>query len=577
VLIASLCLPPTALSSENTADKQTLLYVSPQGSNSNPGTVDAPFQTVHKAIDAATAAMRQWQTEDVTISLRGGIYRLDRPLTFGPASSGANGHKLVLQSYPGEHAVISGGVPITGWRLYDHQKNIYRAYVSPAWSFRQLYVKGRHATRARLVLESDALRRTSRGFVTDTAMPKGWGNITAGEVVILGNWMSIRCRVDSAAGTLVTLSEPCWGNSHWALRWGAKTPRWIENKYRLLQVPGEWYLGRAPASFLYYVAGRHEDMSRAEVTAPLLEELIIGDRAHDITFKDLTFSDSTWVGPDRDDGYVGLQEGYNKVGKTGALVAMHSTTRFSRSRNITFEGNRFERLGSTALSFDQGSQNIAIVGNTFIEIAGGAMSLGDIEDGSDLDPATQSRSYLVARNLIRETGFDYFETAAIAAFHVVDFRAEHNEIGPVPQSGISVGWGWGKDPSYNRGIRIGWNFIHDASQMFTDSAAIYTLGPSPDTVIHDNYISGGGRGYGCLYPDEGSAYQRWTHNVCENVREWLHIWTDSIHDNQIDDNWSDTPSMRNRGTANDVRNNTVVPDRNWPLAAQSIKTEAGSR
>jgi hypothetical protein len=36
---------------------------------------------------------------------------------------------------------------------------------------------------------------------------------------------------------------------------------------------------------------------------------------------------------------------------------------------------------------------------------------------------------------------------------------------------------------------------------------------------------------GALYPDEGSAYSTWHHNVVTDIgtSEWLHLWTASIH------------------------------------------------
>jgi hypothetical protein len=65
---------------------------------------------------------------------------------------------------------------------------------------------------------------------------------------------------------------------------------------------------------------------------------------------------------------------------------------------------------------------------------------------------------------------------------------EHNEFFNIPHTAISIGWGWGKEPSYSRDNKIGWNYIHKFSRLFHDSAAIYTLGPMPNTLIHSNYI-----------------------------------------------------------------------------------------
>ena len=97
----------------------------------------------------------------------------------------------------------------------------------------------------------------------------------------------------------------------------------------------------------------------------------------------------------------------------------------------------------------------------------------------------------------------------------------------------------------------------------------------PETIIQNNYIRDGGRGYGCLYPDEGSASQTWTGNVCEDVSQWLHIWTRSIHDNRIVGNWSDTPAMINKGVRNEIADNMIVVDAEWPALAQQVMGAAG--
>jgi len=53
---------------------------------------------------------------------------------------------------------------------------------------------------------------------------------------------------------------------------------------------------------------------------------------------------------------------------------------------------------------------------------------------------------------------------------------------------------------------------------------------------------------GALYTDEGSAYWLITKNVVHNVPEWLHIWTASIHDEVVVENWSDQTYQQNAGT-----------------------------
>ena len=84
------------------------LYVSPSGSDSNPGTLSAPWQTPQKAANSATAGQ--------TVCFRGGSY--PQTVTSGYQqtfnNSGSSGNPIVFTNYPGEIAVIQGSTRING-------------------------------------------------------------------------------------------------------------------------------------------------------------------------------------------------------------------------------------------------------------------------------------------------------------------------------------------------------------------------------------------------------------------------------------------------------------------------------
>jgi hypothetical protein len=84
------------------------LYVSPSGSDSNPGTLAAPWQTPQKAANSAAAGQ--------TVCFRGGSYA--QTVTSGYQqtfnNSGSAGNPIVFTNYPGEIAVIQGSTRING-------------------------------------------------------------------------------------------------------------------------------------------------------------------------------------------------------------------------------------------------------------------------------------------------------------------------------------------------------------------------------------------------------------------------------------------------------------------------------
>lgn len=152
---------------------QATYYVSPTGSDSNPGTLAQPFATIAKARDVVRT-INASMTGDIYVYLRGGTYTLSQTLAFNDSDSGTNGHNVIYQNYAGETPIISGGQNITGWEIYDPGNSIYRAVAPNGFDTRQLYVNGLRATRAQgsamlagfSELKSQGL--TSSGFGSST-------------------------------------------------------------------------------------------------------------------------------------------------------------------------------------------------------------------------------------------------------------------------------------------------------------------------------------------------------------------------------------------------------------------------
>ena len=93
--------------------------------------------------------------------------------------------------------------------------------------------------------------------------------------------------------------------------------------------------------------------------------------------------------------------------------------------------------------------------------------------------------------------------------------------------------------------------------------------------VYDQYTASSG----ALYPDEGSAYSRWDSNVVSGIRgsKWLHLWTGSIHNVTVSNNFADTSYYLNHGTNCPMINNTVFPPGAPPPAAKAIMDESGVR
>jgi len=120
-------------------------YVDPvYGNDFNDGkSTSMPFLTVAHARDVVSA-VNGAMTQDLYVYLREGTYYQPSTLIFGPSISGTNGYNVIFAAYPGETPIISGGIPITGWRVHDPALNIWQA-PAPGLQTRQLYADGARA------------------------------------------------------------------------------------------------------------------------------------------------------------------------------------------------------------------------------------------------------------------------------------------------------------------------------------------------------------------------------------------------------------------------------------------------
>jgi hypothetical protein len=569
----------------------TRFLVDPKGSDENPGTFDKPFRTVEKARTMARA-LAATMSADIVVVLRGGTHVLDTPVTFDAGDSGQNGFRIVYRAAVGEEPVLSGGRPLADWTLVDPVRRLYRAPTGRLSKPRQLYVNGARAKRAASATGiPGAISITPTGYTTDDRTLLDWKDSSDLEFVYTGavahagaTWTSDRCGVAAiapgGAGAIITMREPCWTNG--SVRKGLQSftyPTAMENAWELLGQDNQWYWDSA-AGQVYFIAPQGLDMARAEVVVPEIEMLVEANGTaetpfHDVSFEGLTFAHATWRAPSSGSGYVEEQADHI-VTIGGAYETAPASVWLHHATNVHFTRNTFVHLGAEGLALDRGSKRNEIIGNRFADISASALRLGDVDAPLAL-PADQDRDSIVANNYIHDVSVEYLGGVGIWAGYVAGMRILHNEVARTPYTGISLGWGWGAG-SYADANEIAYNDIHDCMQILEDGASLYTLGAQGSTsrrsTVHDNHLHDDQR-ESAIYHDEGSAYFEDWNNVIDNVGGfWLFLWTPTIHDIDVHDNFSDSTRVENSGTSITLaRNYQQGPP--WPGGAQSIIAAAG--
>ncbi|HWL14476.1 MAG TPA: right-handed parallel beta-helix repeat-containing protein [Opitutus sp.] len=581
----------------------------PLGDDAHPGSADAPFATLDRARRAVRAHLETNELHgDLVVELHDGTYVLGEPVRFEPADSGKGGFDVVYRAADNATVVLSGGRRVTGWTR--EADGAYRAAVGRGIDFRQLWVNGHRATRARTPNAGAMLQLDTEKAADGFDIPAG---LLAGvrvqpdeiEFSVLIAWMHKRLRLarlaesDLPGHLRAAIAEPEWDavtHQPQGDRVYRERNYWLENAREFLDAPGEFFLDRAGGA-LFYRPRPGEDPATAEIVRPELENLIVLAGRPDapvqhLRFEGITFTHTGWTRPNRF-GFVDVQA--NSLVPAAPAQAVDPQYRHEQRKDrvpaafqaatsdrIVVRGCRFARLGGTGVMFTGGGNDNVIEGNVFVDLSAGGIELGEDAARPD-DPRLFPRRNRIVNNFIAHIGAEYFGSVAILGYYTDRSLIAHNEITAIPYTGISQGWGWGNPPAPpdSRANRIMHNRISNYMRRLDDGGGIYTTDRQPDSEIAHNVLDGmrtpdrNTRAGGALYPDQFTEGFHIHHNVVSDAIRWLFIWNPNIRDNRVDANYADTLAWRNDGTNNVVEPPHLAANGSWPEAAQAIIAQAG--
>lgn len=531
--LALLLLGPALLSAE------TVLHVSPEGSDRSAGSRAAPLATV----DGARLRLRELRTAGATgpfvVQLSAGVYRMRRAAEFSPEDGGSAESPVTYRAVGGP-AILDGGAAVSGWRVLPDGD--WEARLSDLGGVDALWVDGRRATPAR---EPDGEWGALPGppSETEAALPDteswrrpwreqslrlppaeaallaqlGSEELAEARLTVVHSWAVSRRRLtgfDSAAGVArmrgksVTAGNP----------WKAGQPFILEGVAAGLDTPGEWHLSRL--GLLRYRPLPGQDPTKVVAVVPVADRLLrikgdlaSGRRVEHLSFEGLAFRHTGG----------GWHESALQAGQSA--YSMGAVIEVEAASAIRLDRCSVAHTGLWAVWLRLGCEDVRVTRTRMSDLGGGGVQVG-AGPYNHITPETRRwhpRRNEVSDCIITQAGRVNPEAAGVLVCHAADNLVAHNEIADLHYTGVSVGWAWGYHESLSVRNRIESNHIHHIGQsrLMNDLGGIYTLGVSPGTVIRRNHIhhvtSRSAYGWG-LYTDEGSSGILLEENVVRHAK-----------------------------------------------------------
>jgi len=495
---------------------------------------DGPFATLPRALEAVREARKEpgaRSDRSVTIFIHGGVYPLRKTLVLGPEDS-----NLIIAAYANERPILSGGRQIDGWKPVEREgRSLWAADLSEngetGWNFRELWVNGRRAVRARqpntgylkVAEVPDKTPQWGQGQMRFRFAPgdlKTWKTVNQAEVVVMNRWVESRLPVHSVGESnhLVSFDKRS------VFQLAAGDVYYLEGAMEALDQPGEWCLDRSNRK-VYYLPRPGETLKDLQAIAPVLTQVVRLEGHPEkeqfinrVTFRGVTFSHTEWYFPE------GFERGEGKPevwpppnaqvgGFAQAAVGVPGSVRGEGVHDCAFENCTFTDLGNYGLELARGCQGNRITRCEFSNLGAGGIKLGETAIRSKAAELTGGNE--VSDCHVHDGGKMFHSAIGIWIGQSPNNRLTHNLIHDFYYTGISIGWTWGYGPALATNNWVLYNHVHHIGvksdgdgPILSDMGGIYTLGMQPGTRIDNNlWHDIAGRQYGGwgIYFDEGSS------------------------------------------------------------------------
>lgn len=535
-------------------DKETgaNIYVSPKGSDSNDGSVAAPFQTIAKA----QAYIRSLKSaaglpeKGITVWLRGGQYAIGSTLSFTQADNGEKGKPVIYRAFKNENVSLFNGkvIPANAWKPLsaDAQKRVHpKVKAANLLELDLAALSVRNAS----VFPDKFINWTLFDFVVnDQRQPiSQWPNLNENiRGINEPGWTTCNGSKDLVSFYYGTGGNPTdgdhtdevnmdgtnrisrwkkaideghniWLKGFWRIPWEAHTVKiaeidnaenWIKLAVNANNGMGSKYSPPADESKSYRVGDGKEKWCAIN----LLEEIDQpGEWAYDFKDRKIYYypsspmSNSTAYIADRSEAIVTLN-GASNIQFIALTIEGSQGNGFdlSNSSNILIAGCTIRNVGANGINENKGSSNTFQSNNI---LSTGAIGINILNTGNrqQLIPSNDK----VLNNHIHHTGKLSYSYAVFVK-NSIGLTFANNLIHDIPAGGFST--------LLINDCVFEYNEIHNVALKVSDMGGYYGYGgwTCYGNEIRYNFLHHMNRSNG-LYSDDGTSGKNFHHNVVQGA------------------------------------------------------------
>lgn len=527
---------PLAINAESS--EIAFLYVATDGNDGAAGTIDAPLATIIGARNKIREMKSSGSipTGGVVVYVRGGDYSLTESIKFTTEDSGTENGHIVYRSYPGEKAVLVGGVSLDASEFKPAQKdnitdriidenvkndiltinifekglnNIGGVFLEGAYSYIEPYPAAPSARGPELVVDGDMMtiaRYPNDGYITVSEIVKdgyrqqgvpghdSQGDIYAGieikshdtrylnwdkadDAALFGywfyDWADQSLMIKDINKDAGTVSTTL--SSRYGVKLGQKF--YAYNLPEEIDAPGEYYIDRKTG--ILYLNPPKNFSEKSSVRMSYLEDNMINiNGASYIDIKNFILTSS------RKSAIVMNSGQFNRV--IGCEVEYTADYGIKVLKDTYNSGvlNCYVHDVNGGISMDGGVRELLTPGNNYTENC-------EVERFSRLSKTYKAGvSSGGVENRISHNEIHNSPHLAVS-FSGFDQLVEHNEIYDVVKESDDAGAIYGGQTWLGRGLQVKNNYIHDLSTTSGQSvgiSAVYLDGAQCDVNMEGNIV-----------------------------------------------------------------------------------------